>query len=409
VLQSDGKKTALKQATITGKALDAKASGSFEAGTPARFDAKVDVAKADIDAYLPPEDRKPQAKPAPAAAGTDDWSDEPYDFSALRSADGRAVVTLAKVTYRGLAIDRGRITLTMKGGIADTKFEDLALADGTVSGAATLDASDKVAKLHYRASVKNAQARPLLTAFAGNDRLSGTVNIEAEGQTRGGSEREMVKALNGKGRLQFLNGAIHGINLAATLRKAQSLGFSQEAGETQKTDFAELGGSYTITNGVVDNRDFKMLAPLIRLGGAGKVPMPPRTVDYTVEAKLVASLQGQGGKDALAGVPIPIKVTGTWAKPQYVVDWNAVFKSIAMDPSRIANLPGDLAEKAKGMGVALPGLATSGAGSLLQGLTGGGTAPAPSGSTGTGGSTAPAPSGTTEPKKPSDLIKGLFK
>ena len=446
VMAADGETLALKQATITGKAMEAKASGTFKATQPvANFDAKVDVLKADIDAYLPPEAKKPAAAPA-GAAGPSDWSDEPYDFAGLKAADGKAVMTLAQVTYKGLAIDKGRITLTMDGGVVRTQVEDLSLAGGSIDSDATIDASGKVAKLNYKTSVKGAQARPLLTAFAGSDRLSGTANIEAEGATQGISQRDMVQALNGKGSIQFLDGAIHGINIAAMLRKAQSLGLSSDAGDAQKTDFAELGGSYVIKNGVVDNRDFKMLAPLLRIGGAGLVPMPPRTVDYGVEAKLVASLQGQGGKDALAGIPIPIKVTGSWDAPAYEVDWDSVFTSIAADPARLANLPGGLADKAKDLGIALPGVGKAGdlikdvtggvagagkgaagkAGDLIKGLTGGtktggsddkgGAGKASDlikGLTGGGKADAAKPEAPKqaepEKKKPKDLIKGLFK
>ncbi|MDP6709629.1 MAG: AsmA-like C-terminal region-containing protein, partial [Alphaproteobacteria bacterium] len=132
------------------------------------------------------------------------------------------------------------------------------------------------------------------------------------------------------------------------------LGFNKAAGETQKTDFAEITASYTVRNGLIENRDMKMLAPLVRLTGAGLVPMPPRQVDYKVEAKLVASIKGQGGKDSLAGLPIPIRITGSWDQPKYTVDWNSVFQEMARDPERLKNLPGDLKKTVEGLGIPLP-------------------------------------------------------
>jgi AsmA protein len=138
-----------------------------------------------------------------------------------------------------------------------------------------------------------------------------------------------------------------------------------------------------------------MQAPLLRLSGAGEVPMPPRQVDYAVEAKLVASLEGQGGKDALAGLPIPIRVTGNWADPQIAADWDSVFKSLAADPERLANLPTDLAEKAKDLGVALPDVGGE-AGEILKGVTGGDKGDA-------------APGTDLLKKAPADALKGLLK
>ena len=43
--------------------------------------------------------------------------------------------------------------------------------------------------------------------------------------------------------------------------------------------------------------------------------MPPRLLDFRIEAKLVATLKGQGGTDALAGLAIPVTVTGPRADP----------------------------------------------------------------------------------------------
>ncbi len=217
------------------------------------------------------------------------------------------------------------------------------------------------------------QARPLLKTFADTDLLSGATALRATGSAHGISQKRMVETLNGNGRIRFTDGAIHGINIAQTLRKAQTLGFG-DAGE-QKTDFAELSGSFTITNGVLDNRDLKMLAPVLRLTGKGLVPMPPRTIDYEVEVKLVSSLQGQGGQDALAGLPIPITVKGSWDDPSIAADWKSVFALAATIPGRVANMPVALLEFGKSLGIPLPlpglstgGDKTGGAGGILGGV-----------------------------------------
>ncbi|MBT6277803.1 MAG: AsmA-like C-terminal region-containing protein, partial [Chromatiales bacterium] len=327
------------------------------------------------------------------------------------------------------------------------KVEDLSLVGGRIDANAVVDASGNVPRVNYQASVKGAQARPLLVAFAGTDTLSGTANIEAEGTTQGVSQRAMVTALNGKGSFNFLDGAIHGMNIAAALRQAQTLGMSTDAKAEQKTDFAEFSGTYVIKDGIVDNRDLKLLAPLLRIGGAGLAPMPPRTLEYALQAKLVGTLEGQGGKDALSGVPISVNVTGPWHAPKFGVDWASVFQVLASDPTRLANLPGGLSSKAKELGIALPGLGGKagdllkgvtgggGAGAVLKGLTGGatgggeGAAPASpigaaagllKGLTGAAPTTpqtgdeaaakpAPAPAPAAPVKQATDLLKGLFK
>ena len=81
------------------------------------------------------------------------------------------------------------------------------------------------------------------------DRVEGTANAKLAVTTQGGSQRQLVSALNGSGQVQFLNGAIRGINLAAMLRNVASAFLDPNAQKTQKTDFAELGGTYVIQTG----------------------------------------------------------------------------------------------------------------------------------------------------------------
>jgi AsmA protein len=359
VFAGDGAKVALKEATVTGKALEAKASGSFDGtGEVALFNANVDIPKADLNAYLPPQKPKEKetakAQVKEAKAPPTGWSEEPFEFAPLSKANGNALVTIGSVRYRDLVIQSGRMKASLSGGLLTTAIEDLKLADGTIAASAKIDASKLPAAVSYQAQVTGVQSRPLLKAFADNDRLSGKADFQASGEARGRSQKELVSSLNGEGRFKFVDGAIHGINLAATLRKAKTLGLSEAAGETEKTDFAELSGSFVIKNGVLENRDLKMLAPLVRLSGGGVVPLPPQTVDYRAEAKLVATLKGQTGEDALAGIPIPITVKGPWHDPSYGVDWKSVFQSAAKDPERLKSMPADLREAAKGLGVALP-------------------------------------------------------
>jgi AsmA protein len=281
-------------------------------------------------------------------------------------------VEVVSLTYRDLLFEKGVATVNLAGGVMTAKLDGLQAADGTVSADATLDASQPVAALVYHATAAGVQARPMMTSLTGNDRLSGTADFEASGEARGRNQKELVESLNGDGQFKFLDGAIHGINLAATLRNAKTLGFGGSGDAAEKTDFAELSGTYTIKNGVLENSDFKMLAPLLRLKGEGLVPMPPREVDYDVEATLVATLEGQSGKEGLTGLPIPISITGPWEKPSYSVDWARVFQEAALDPERLKNMPDDLRDLGKDLGVdlAIPGVEEGSLGDALKAVPG---------------------------------------
>ncbi|MGB6086792.1 AsmA-like C-terminal region-containing protein, partial [Parvibaculum sp.] len=106
-----------------------------------------------------------------------------------------------------------------------------------------------------------------------------------------------------------------------------------QSGGTQDTDFSELGGTFTITNGVLNNQDFALLSPLVRVTGAGTANMPQKTLNYRVEPKLAASLEGQGGSSEVKGIEVPILITGPWSSPRFAPD----LKSIIQNRENIQN------------------------------------------------------------------------
>jgi AsmA protein len=379
-LSADQGKVALTEATIDGKAVKVRAEGSFDSGQAVpTVIAVLKVEELDLDAYLPPQkDGKAKdkgtatkTKSTPTSQG---WSEEPIDLAPLRQINADISIETGPVRYSGLEIAHSRATLKLAGGVLDFNLEDLAVADGSVGAAVHLDGSGKAAALDYQASVEGVQVLPVLAALADVDYLSGTANLAAKGSARGRSEKELVGSLNGDGRFQVLDGAIEGFDLAATLRSVGSAGVV--SGATEKTDFAELSGSYVITKGLLTNQDLQMLAPLVRVNGAGDVNLPPQALDYGVEAKLVSSLEGQGGEKGLAGIAIPIRATGPWADPTIQIDWASAIRQAALDPERLKNMPGDVQDLATGLGIklAIPGAedgGDGGLGGLIKALPGG--------------------------------------
>jgi AsmA protein len=145
----------------------------------------------------------------------------------------------------------------------------------------------------------------------------------------------MKKALAGTARLQLKDGAIKGFNLAEALRKAKAaLGSKSEqaaADQTQKTDFSEMSASFTLKNGVARNEDLDVKAPLFRIGGRGDIDVGNSRLDYTTKATVVATSKGQGGADLdkLAGLTVPVHLSGPFDAMKYEVDYGAVAADLA--------------------------------------------------------------------------------
>ncbi|MDH3792300.1 MAG: AsmA family protein, partial [Rhodospirillales bacterium] len=266
-----------------------------------RVTGRLDLDLLDLNPYLPPPaegkaDKKGE-KAAPAKGAPGDWSDEPIDLSGLKAADVDFGLTVGGIRVQDVKVGRSALAVSLKGGLLVADLEELNLYDGKGKGKITVDGRGQVPAVRNAFTMEGISAEPLLTDAAKFDRLAGTGQFEISVSTQGKSERAMVEALNGKGAVKFVDGAIKGVNLAAMVRNVKSAFVPGGAGDTQKTDFAELSGTFRIENGILRNDDLKLLNPLIRLAGAGTSDLPKRRVDYRVEPKVVGSLKGQGAEE----------------------------------------------------------------------------------------------------------------
>jgi AsmA protein len=317
--------------------------------------AMLDVETLDLNPYLGGKGETQAAEPAKAGTKKQepgDWSDDPIDLSALDTANADLSFSAAAIRFQEIKIGPSAVKVTLKDRVLITDLSRLELYGGNGHARLAVDGSGPVPAIKESFAISGVQAQPLLADAAGFDRLEGTAEAEMAATTRGRTEREMVQALKGSGAVKFSDGAISGINLAAMVRNASSAFLDAGAGKAQKTDFAELSGTFTIQNGILKNDDLELVNPLLRLHGAGTVDLPLRTVDYRVEPKLVAALEGQGGTKEAEGITVPVVISGPWHDLSYRPDLSGVAKEILKNPEKAA-------EAAKG---ALEGLKKGGDG-----------------------------------------------
>ncbi|RMD62987.1 MAG: AsmA family protein [Alphaproteobacteria bacterium] len=376
------------------------------AGVRPALKGRLDVDRIDLNTYMPPPDEGSQPGSAGASGGDQSgaqgtgagggWSDEPMDLSGLKAADVDFALTVGEIRMRDLKIGRSVLKVALKDGLLALDLDELNLYGGRGTGRVTLDARGAVPRVAKTFAIEGVQAGPLLADAAGFDRLEGTGRMDVSITTRGRSQKEMVANLGGKGAVKFVDGAIKGINLAAMVRNVTSAFMDAQAGKAQKTDFAELSGTFTIAKGILTNRDLVLLNPLLRLSGAGTVDLPQRTLKYRLEPKLVATTEGQGGTASARGIAVPIIVEGPWDNLTYRPDLAGVAGGIAKDPAKALKGAKDTLKQLKQGGSGLGGLLGGGSDTS----TGSGTATDPGSEGGdSGGSLIP---------DPGKALKGLF-
>jgi AsmA protein len=288
---------------------------------------KLAVDRLDVNTYMPAQTAgsDQNAASAPSASG---WSSTPISFDVLKMMDADLGLNVGQLLIRNLQVQKGQLQVSLKNGVLNTDLQNIVLYQGTGKGSLTVDASKATPTIRDTLSATGLQVQPFLTSFMGVDRITGTGNVSFDVTAQGASPKAIIASLGGKGEIAFRDGMIKGVDLAAVARTIQSALTGAAVGERASTDFAELGGTFTINKGVMTNNDFHLLNPFVRISGNGTVDLANRNLDFHLEPKLVATTQGQGGQAGLAGIGIPFRVSGPWTKLSYGPDMKNVGKAL---------------------------------------------------------------------------------
>lgn len=172
---------------------------------------------------------------------------------------------------------------------------------------------------------------PLLRDATGKDMMEGKGNVQMDVQTSGATVSALKKALAGTAGLNLRDGAIKGINLAESFRKAKSVlgakgATEQGANKADKTDFSEMSASFVIRGGIAHNEDLSAKSPFLRLGGVGDINIGADSMDYLAKATVVNTSGGQGGKelDSMKGLTVPVRLSGPFDALKYKIDFGAM-------------------------------------------------------------------------------------
>jgi AsmA protein len=378
-------------------ALDAiRGKGDFAIATGGKvpsITARLDLEKLDVNPYLGEPDSAAMSKDAgkggsvpggtataPAKPAQQGWSTEPIDASALRTVNADVSLSTGALIYQKIQIGKSALKVALNGGKMVANLTEMALYNGNGKAEIVVDGSGAVPAINQSIELTNIDSFPLLRDAADMKRLEGKANAKYAIAGRGRNQKEIVSSLNGDGNVKFLDGAIRGVNIAAMVRNVSTAFVKQGFDDSQKTDFAELGGTFTIRNGLFETKDLALQAPLLRLSAAGTSDLPARTMKFRVEPKIVGSLKGQGSETDKSGLVVPVIVEGPWDAPSWKPD---LLGALQAGPDGLLKNPKDLK---KGLEEGVKG--------MIPGMGGGGT----SGGTGETGT----------PAKPADALKKLL-
>ena len=189
-----------------------------------------------------------------------------------------------------------------------------------------------------------------------------TAKIDARG--RGNSQRAIMSSLNGAMDLLFQDGEIRGVNVADMVRTlaASIINGWNESG-SKATELSELSALFRMEGGRATTDNFRLVGPLVRVSGTGTVDIGAKTLQFKLDPKLVASLEGQGGAGKPAGFGVPVVVQGAWSSPR-------IYPEIAGILDNPDAAFGKLKDLGSGLFGSSPGQGNSPGNSLLKGFEG---------------------------------------
>jgi AsmA protein len=335
----------LDESTIKGRASLARAK-------VAAYDFDLNIDRLNLDRYLASSEKKKEeaapAKKDPAQKKAE--SDAPVDLSGLKGLNAKGRVEIGALQVQGLKLAAVKTEIRAADGRAEIGPHSANLYEGTLSGTVGLDGNAN--RVALKETLSGIAIGPLLRDFAQQDRLEGKGNVALEVNAAGKSVNAMKSALAGTAKVNLRDGAIKGVDIGGLLNKARSALGSQSAqaaaDSKEKTDFSELNASFVIKNGVARNEDLDVKAPLFRITGAGDIDIAKGSINYVAKAAVVATTQGQGGKerDQVAGLTVPVRVSGPFDAMKYEVDYRGAASELAK--SKVGERAKEAIEKSRG-------------------------------------------------------------
>jgi AsmA protein len=306
----------------------------------------LDATPSEADAQTAPQaEDSPAVSPEASAIAAQPPAAAPHP--AQFDADVNVNVRQTRVGH--LEIGPSSLGIVFRDGVLNATLGGMDLYDGHASGKVTFDASKPVPAFNGNLLLDGVQAKTLLSDAAQFSLLSGHTKLALQISGSGGNSDEIKSSLTGQGNFAVSDGAIEGINITELIN---SVGAGQipdlRQGPGAKTSFSDLGGSFTIANGVAATNNLQMTSPLLRVTAEGNVDLTQSTIDILARPEITAGPEGKRGANNLAGLSVPVRIEGPLAKPSIRPEVKTMFANPEQAGKTVNQIGEALQKKFKG-------------------------------------------------------------
>lgn len=313
------------------------------------FDLGLD--KLDVDDYLPPGSAEQAQSEAPAESGGDEQQEQAeIDLSGLKTLRLDGKLAVSSLTAANIDVSNARLTVKASDGVLTIEPLTADLYKGNVRVTARVDASGDTPSYALNGNLNGLRFQPLLEDVAKTDRVSALANMNIDVTTAGKQVADMKRGLDGNFGFDLRDGAFNGFDLRQMVAAARSRVSGDGAadggngvGADKKTAFERFAASFDIVKGVMSSDDLELDTDVLSATGAGQYDLADNALDYTVNARLPDDATGKLAD--LAGVAVPIKLTGNLMSPSYSLDVAGALRGMA--EQRLADEKAELQDNAR--------------------------------------------------------------
>jgi AsmA protein len=283
---------------------------------------------------------------------------------------------------------------------------------GDWSGQLVLDTSSGTPVLNFNGEGRAVAMSKMLGTLANFSRLDGTGSFRVKANATGTSIDALMRDLDGDMSTNLTEGALKGFNVAQAVRSASSLREAVATGNLRnldfgavlstaaETDFTKFESVLKIENGVAKVDLLKLLNPVLGIDGTGRIDIGGQTLDVRLATAIDKKGTGAGSVVQLNGIPVPVRISGSWSKLRVTPDFSGIEAQLRADAG--ARVRDEVTSRVGGAG--------GGVVSDVLGLPKK-TAPAPVPSTAPADASSPVvtPSPAPAPAKPATTLKDAGK
>ena len=338
------------------------------AGPRPKVRARLDMGRLDLSPFL-----APASEPPPPAQEIPPWNREPIELSGLSALDAEVEITSDELIVGAVTLRDAALTALLEAGRLDADLQRFSAFGGQWAGTMSINAGKDVPEFSFSMEGRSVLISELLGTLAGFDRLTGTGTVRINAVSAGTSIAQIMEGLNGELSSGLSEGALKGLNVSQLVRSAQTLQQAVAAGKLTEldfstvlspeaeTDFTSFATLLKVRNGVADIETLKLLNPVLGIDGSGQINLGGQSLDVRLVTALDKSAKGEGSTIQLNGIPVPVRLSGSWNKVSISPDLKGVQQALQ------AELGGRLQQE-------LSGRAGPVAGALLGNILGSGAA-----------------------------------